>query len=176
MSAPETVSHTECAQGYSKSHTLHPGDVVCADRGERMETLLGSCVAIILTDPRRTLGAMCHFVHSGSSLRRPEPVDRDDRRVGEAAHAEVALTAMYRLLTARGISPRQCEAYVYGGGNLFPDLVTASHVGELNAQWAIDVLAREGVSVIESDLGGRAYRKLSWVVGSQHPDVITVPV
>ena len=38
-------------------HTLHPGDVVCAERGDRMETLLGSCVAVVLTDPRRTVGA-----------------------------------------------------------------------------------------------------------------------
>ena len=43
---------------------LHPGDVACADRGERLETLLGSCVAIVLTDPRRTIGAMCHIVHA----------------------------------------------------------------------------------------------------------------
>ncbi|MCU0686006.1 MAG: hypothetical protein MUF34_27800, partial [Polyangiaceae bacterium] len=44
-------------------HTLMPGDVACADRGERMETLLGSCIAIVLTDRRNTVGAMCHIVH-----------------------------------------------------------------------------------------------------------------
>jgi chemotaxis protein CheD len=46
-------------------YTLHPGDVACGERGDRLETLLGSCVAIILTDPRRTIGAMCHIVHAG---------------------------------------------------------------------------------------------------------------
>ena len=45
-------------------HVLHPGDVACGERGERFETLLGSCVAIVLTDPRRTIGAMCHIVHA----------------------------------------------------------------------------------------------------------------
>ena len=45
---------------------LHPGDVACVLRGNRLETLLGSCVAILLTDPRRTLGAMCHVVHAHS--------------------------------------------------------------------------------------------------------------
>lgn len=52
----------------SSVHTLHPGDVVCAERGDRLETLLGSCVAIVLTDPRRTIGAMCHIVHCSRAL------------------------------------------------------------------------------------------------------------
>ena len=79
-------------------HTLHPGDVVCGERGDRLETLLGSCVAIILTDPRRTLGAMCHIVHAspGSGV-----------RTGSTAHAANALAAMYRELRQHGINPRQ---------------------------------------------------------------------
>ncbi|MEI2679695.1 MAG: chemotaxis protein CheD [Burkholderiaceae bacterium] len=106
-------------------HTLHPGDVVCAERGERMETLLGSCVAIVLTDPRRTLGAMCHIVHAS----------RATAGVAETgAYAEVALDTMYALLRERGIDPRQCEAYVYGGGNMFPQLFNQiAHVGERNS-------------------------------------------
>jgi chemotaxis protein CheD len=35
--------------------TLLPGDVAVGARGMRLETLLGSCVAIVLTDPRRTV-------------------------------------------------------------------------------------------------------------------------
>ncbi|MEI7447926.1 MAG: hypothetical protein WCK28_23765, partial [Burkholderiales bacterium] len=42
---------------------LHPGDVACVDRGARLATLLGSCVSILLADPRRSIGAMCHYVH-----------------------------------------------------------------------------------------------------------------
>ena len=176
MTLAETPVQAGSAPACPISHVLHPGDVVCADQGERMETLLGSCVAIILTDPRRTLGAMCHIVHSGPVSRRAAPIEREVGRVGDAAHAEVALAAMYRLLSARGIDPRQCEAYVYGGGHLFPGLVTESHVGEINSRWAIEALAREGVVVLESDFGGHAYRKLSWIVGPQRPHVITVPV
>ena len=50
-------------------HTLHPGDLAFATRGERLDTLLGSCVAIVLTDPRRTVGVMCHIVHARSAPR-----------------------------------------------------------------------------------------------------------
>ena len=92
-------------------HVLHPGDVACGERGERFETLLGSCVAIVLTDPRRTVGAMCHIVHA-----MPAPADRLD----EASYADVALRQMNERLRKRGLQPGQCEAYVYGGGRMLP--------------------------------------------------------
>ena len=151
-----------------KVHTLHPGDVVCADRGDRLETLLGSCVAIVLTDPRRTLGAMCHIVHTG---RATEGV------VETGVYGGVALDTMYMLLRERGIDPRQCEAYVYGGGNMFPRLCgNRGHVGQRNAQWALDALAHDGVRVLLHDLGGTSYRRLSWTVGPEAPQVTAVPV
>ena len=149
------------------THTLHPGDIVCAQGGERLETLLGSCVAIVLTDPRRTLGAMCHIVHSHPALTGASE---------SGACAEVALSRMYALLRARGIDPLRCEAYVYGGGNMFPELFTQAHVGERNADWALDALARDGVPVLQHDLGGRRYRRLSWTVGPEAPRVTAVAI
>ena len=70
-----TVAEQEHSGGHLL-HVLHPGGVACGERGERFETLLGSCVAIVLTDPRRTVGAMCHIVHA-----MPAPAGRH-RRVG----------------------------------------------------------------------------------------------
>jgi chemotaxis protein CheD len=148
-------------------HVLHPGDVACGERDDQLVTLLGSCVAIILTDPRRTVGAMCHVVHARPAL-------RDARE--SSAYGDVALTALHGLLQQRGINPRLCEAYVFGGGNMFPDLYQQTHVGEQNARWALDALARDGVRVIRSDLGGNIYRRLNWTVGMDEPVVTAVKV
>jgi chemotaxis protein CheD len=148
--------------------TLHPGEVVWGERGDRLDTLLGSCVAIILTDPRRTGGVMCHVVHS--------------RPAGSAApasgfhHGDAALGAMARLLRAHAIEPHLCEAYAYGGGNMFPGLYPQAHVGEHNARWAIDALAEAGIPLLHHDLGGNRYRRLSWAVGPELPRVVAVPV
>jgi chemotaxis protein CheD len=146
---------------------LHPGDVALAERGERLETLLGSCVSIVLTDPRRTLGAMCHIVHC-----KPATAGA----IVSAAYADVALDRMYALLRSRGIEPTLCEAYVYGGGNMFPELFPQGHVGENNAQWALDALAHDGVPVLYHDVGGNTYRRLSWVVGPDMPQVTAVAI
>lgn len=148
-------------------HALHPGDVACGGRGERMETLLGSCVAVILTDPRRTVGAMCHIVHSG-------PPTASVHRGSE--HGPEALQSMDRLLVARGIQPQLCEAYVYGGGNMFPDLYRGPNVGAANADWVLRALAERGVRVVHDDLGGCCYRRVHWTVGGGEPRVRCVPV
>lgn len=150
------------------THTLHPGDVRCALRGERLVTLLGSCVAVVLTDPRRTVGAMCHIVHApGGDL---------TRRGSSAAWGDLALETMQRQLLGRGIQPRMCEAYVFGGGNMFPQLYEGPHVGQGNAAWTLGALAGAGIRVISQDLGGAAYRRLSWTVGPEAPVVEAIPI
>lgn len=148
-------------------HTLHPGQLAIADRGDRMETLLGSCVAVIMTDPRRTVGSMCHIVHAS------HPVDR---RQESCAFGPLALAAMEALLLSRGIRPALCQAYVYGGGNMFPQDYPGGGVGVRNAEWVLDALAGRGVQVLLQDLGGQVYRRLSWIVGPEEPQVTSVLV
>ena len=147
---------------------LHPGDVVCAERGERIETLLGSCIAVVLTDPRRTLAAVCHLVHAGEPLTRPVDSARG------AAHGAVAFDTMDALLAARGIQARLCEAYVYGGGNMFPQLVRNAHVGLTNARWTLALLEQRGIRVLAQDVGGEGYRRFAWTVGPGAPEVVHV--
>ncbi len=148
-------------------HTLHPGDVRVVERGERLETLLGSCVAIVMTDPRRTVGAMCHVVHSRAPVA---------AAVETSAWGEMALRTMYGGLLARGIVPALCQAWVYGGGNMFPALFGPGHVGADNTDWAFAALARDGVRVLAHDTGGMVYRRLAWTVGDGPPEVAAVQV
>jgi chemotaxis protein CheD len=149
--------------------TLHPGDVVCAERGCRLETLLGSCVTLILTDPRRTVGAMCHVVHARPPLPGAE---------ANTSYGDTALTKLCGLLRSKGIEPRLCEAFVYGGGNMFPDqigpLASQGNVGQANANWALDRLHEMGIKIRDQALGGNFYRRVSWRVGDEEPAVTEV--
>ena len=153
--------------GAPPARVLHPGDVALALQGERMETLLGSCIAIILTDPRRTVGAMCHIVHA-------QPALNDAQR--PTAHADAALAAMFRLLQGQGIQPQLCEAWVFGGGNMFPRLFPKAHVGESNTRRVLDALQDLGIRVIGQDVGGPSYRRLAWAVGPGLPELECVDV
>lgn len=144
---------------------LMPGDVALGYAGDQLKTLLGSCVSVILTDPRRTVGVMCHIVHVGH----PNAANRSN-----AAFGSVAMAEMTRRLYAIGFAPRSCEAYVVGGGNMFPALVTRHHVGLNNIDWVMAYLEHHKIPVIKEDLGGTSYRKLLWTVGPGDPQVENV--
>jgi chemotaxis protein CheD len=150
-------------------HTLHPGDVALAFQGERLETLLGSCIAVLLTDPRRTVAALCHIVHAGSP---PQP----DR--GNTAYASAALQLMFGRLRSVGIEPVLCQTYVFGGGHMFPDMAQTMDVGGRNLQWVQDFLHRHAMPIQSACVGGHYYRKLAWTVGLTPPEqaVQAIPI
>ena len=145
--------------------TLHPGDVVIGLRGQQLQTLLGSCVAVVLTDPRRTVGAMCHIVHARPATKAGRP---------SGSHADMALQMMVDLLQVRGIVASKCDAYVYGGGNMFPNLVQGAGIGGQNVHWVLRALEVMRVNILSVDAGGAVYRKLSWVVGPDAPQAVAV--
>lgn len=145
---------------------LMPGDVALGGLGDQFKTLLGSCVSVILTDPRRTVGTMCHIVHVG----RPNLANQHN-----TAYGVIAMQDMFDRLIGIGIPPTRCHAFVYGGGNMFPQMFTTTHVGANNARWVIDCLHDQGIVVVDEDLGGNGYRKVAWTVGRELPVVQTVP-
>ncbi len=144
---------------------LLPGHVVLGLAGDQLKTLLGSCVSVILTDPRRTVGTMCHIVHVG------QPSAANARNT---AFGEVAMQHMFDQLIGVGIAPQRCHAYVYGGGNMFPQMFSTTHVGVKNADWVLDYLYDHDIQVVEHDVGGATYRKVAWTVGRAQPVVETV--
>jgi len=146
-------------------YELMPGDVALGKSGDQFKTLLGSCVSVILTDVRRTVGVMSHIVHVGH----PNAANHQN-----TAYGSVAMAEMVRLLYSAGFAPRSCEAYVVGGGNMFPQLFTHHHVGVSNIDWVLGYLEHHKIPVLKEDLGGHGYRKLLWTVGPTEPVVATV--
>ena len=146
----------------SKALELMPGDVALGRAGDRLKTLLGSCVSVILTDPRRTVGAMCHIVHVG----KPNAAN-----LRNTAYGTVAMDDMFHRLEKVGISPQYCQAYVYGGGNMFPSVWSKQNVGATNAKWTLQFLQDHHIAIVDQDVGGNVYRKLAWTVGPDQPTV-----
>jgi chemotaxis protein CheD len=139
---------------------LMPGHVALGRLGDQFKTLLGSCVSVILTDPRRTVGTMCHIVHVG----RPNAAN-----INNTAYGEIAMQDMFDRLIGVGIPPARCQAYVFGGGNMFPQLFSTTHVGSKNAEWVLNYLHDCGIGVVGESVGGNGYRKVAWTVGRELP-------
>lgn len=144
--------------------TLHPGDVAVASAGQTLDTLLGSCVAVLLADSRRTIAALCHVVHARATL------------PGDTRFAGPAIDSMCAALRARGFEPRYCEARLYGGGNMFPGRYMNTLVGDANVDSVAKLLRDAAIPVVEHDVGGPYYRRFIWTVGEGQPVVRRTPL
>ncbi|MGY4827384.1 chemotaxis protein CheD [Sphaerotilaceae bacterium SBD11-9] len=143
-----------------KEVTLQPGDYAVGDAHCCMRTVLGSCVSITLWHPRRRIGAMSHFLLAARPASAGHGLD--------ARYGEDALALMLRDLAQAGVPAHECEAKIFGGGNMFPeqDSPRAMHVGRRNGEAARDLLLRRHIAVQSESLFGVGHRQIIFDVAS----------
>jgi chemotaxis protein CheD len=132
---------------------LQPGELAVAQEGCRIRTLLGSCVSVTLWEPRRRIGAMSHFL----LWSRP----RGRAATPDARYGDEALPMMFEQLAAHGVKAQDCQAKIFGGGNMFPEWTrrhAARTVGEQNGHEARALLQQMGVKVASECLFGTGHR------------------
>ncbi|QKS28748.1 chemotaxis protein CheD [Accumulibacter sp.] len=142
------------------ARNVNPG--AWAIEGERpLATLLGSCVAVCLWDPTLRIGGLNHFMlprHEKSANR-----DLDVLLCGN-----YCMEALLNGMIGRGARKQRLQGKAFGGGNVISSLSGIS-IGERNAEFACEWLAREGISLLASDLMGPWSRKV--VLDPQTGDV-----
>jgi len=132
------------------SRTINPGG--WAVEFERpIATLLGSCVAVCLYDPKLKLAGMNHFLLPSGTRRAGDDADT-------VLHGDFAMEVLRNALYARGAAPARLVAKAFGGGNVVSAIQMA--IGERNAVFATQWLEREGIPLLASDFGGNWSRKV----------------
>ncbi len=139
---------------------LQPGEYFVADATMRVRTILGSCVAITLWHPRLFIGAMSHFLLADRPRRPGQPLD--------ARYGDEALELMVRGLQRERVRASECEAKVFGGGDMFPGhrLRALQSVGTRNGEAARQLLAERGIPVRGEHLFGEGHRQVVFDVAS----------
>lgn len=133
---------------------LLPGQWYFGHTGAVVRTLLGSCIAIILWNPRRRMGGMCHFLLP-TRLRTPDGVL--DGRFGDEA-----MELMAHEIKKTGTKPTDYEAHIYGGADTMPDEAKVKfNVGERNVQKAWDLIDQYGFQMQTVDVGGTDPRNVT---------------
>ena len=137
---------------------LQPGEYFVGDADYRIRTLLGSCVSITLWHPGRRIGAMSHFLLATRT--RKQDADLDGR------YGDEALLLMLRELAQCHIRPDQCQAKIFGGGNMFPHQARADglHIGRKNGEAARLLLQAHGIPVASENLFGVGHRQIDFDV------------
>ncbi len=136
---------------------LQPGDYFVGDASFRIRTLLGSCVSITLWQPRLRIGAMSHFLL-------PE---RGNGQSPDARYGEDALALMLADLRPYGVRGSECEAKIFGGGDMFPGRARKGPgIGEKNGAAARSLLARHAIPVVSESLFGNGHRQILFDIAS----------
>ncbi len=140
---------------------LQPGDLFVADANFRIRTLLGSCVSITLWHPQARIGGMSHFLLPSRNQRVPE-WELDGR------YGDEALKMVMRDLCKAGVAPSQCQAKIFGGGNMFPGhgMAGAIQVGQRNGEAARALLQVCGIPVVSESLFGDGHRQIIFDIGT----------
>ena len=139
---------------------LQPGELFVADANFQIRTILGSCVSITLWHPRLRVGGMSHFLL-------PTRTSRIGVGALDGRYGDEALQLMFQDLKAAGANPAQCEAKIFGGGNMFPGKQYAPgqqaaglSVGKRNGEAALALLHENGIAVVAEHLYGIGHRQI----------------
>jgi chemotaxis protein CheD len=142
---------------------LDPGDYFVGDSGFVVRTLLGSCVSITLWHPRYQYGAMSHFLLSSRGSASPVGVERRKRGTDlDGKYADEVLVLMLEQLKAAGVNITECQAKIFGGGNMFPNRRTEDHlnIGKKNGETARMLLRSHQIPIVSENLFGNGHREV----------------
>jgi chemotaxis protein CheD len=132
------------------SRNINPGG--WAVETERpITTLLGSCVAVCLYDPKLRMAGMNHFLLPSRSKTASD--DSDVILAGDYS-MEVLLNTMLN----KGAAKQRIVAKAFGGGTIVTSILMA--IGQRNAEFAKEWLEREGIPLAAQDFGGAWSRKV----------------
>jgi chemotaxis protein CheD len=121
---------------------------------------LGSCLGIILYDPRTRSGGMAHTL-----LPKPRPGVEAERKT---KFVTTAIQLMLEDLLDMGCQHEDLVAKLFGGANMFAALQSSGKesIGQRNIKIAKETLAISGVPLIAEDTGGSFGRTLVFDLGS----------
>lgn len=139
------------------------GEIGFGSSGERLQTLLGSCVGVLLFDRDRKRAGLAHV-----QLPESNPSSNFDHDpLGK--YADVAVAELVRQLGPA----RRLIAHLAGGADMFQTSRVPS-IGTLN-QWATQRLVNElRIPIETSEFGGTLARRLCFDIDSGSVQIETV--
>ncbi|MBF0183398.1 MAG: chemotaxis protein CheD [Magnetococcales bacterium] len=129
---------------------LLPGALFAKDGDYIITTVLGSCIAVCLWDPRLRRGGMNHYklpLWNGDGLPSPK-------------FGNIAIVKLIEHMLEMGSNQRELKAKVFGGGAVLQSSSGFLNVGQRNIEVAQEFLAQANIPIVASDIGGEVSRKI----------------
>lgn len=132
-----------------------PGEYYVTKNTELIATVLGSCVAACVRDPKNSIGAMNHFLlplNKGEAWNKEKDINTQATRYGN-----FAMEHMINDVLKHGGDKRNLEFKVFGGARVISEM---GGIGNSNIDFVNNFLRIEGFRVAAEDTGGNNPRKI----------------
>ena len=119
---------------------------------------LGSCIGICLYDQKIKLGALIHIML---------PLNMEAGRTNTMKYADTGIRETLKMMEAKGASRSRITAKIAGGAKMFEIKGgSLSNIGQRNIESVHNTLKREGVKLLQEDVGGTVARTLLFDVST----------
>ncbi|SHJ83933.1 chemotaxis protein CheD [Malonomonas rubra DSM 5091] len=137
--------------GTEASLFLKPGELAVTNTPTRVSTVLGSCIALTLYNPRLKCGAICHAVLPQSGC-----------EGGNFRYVDSAFGYMLERFQHMGIALHEIDVKLFGGSEVLrkqsPSPVIS--IGRSNIEAAKSLVAQKGLALKVEHVGGPVGRKI----------------
>ena len=119
---------------------------------------LGSCIGICLYDQKIKLGALIHIML---------PLNMEPGRKNTMKYADTGIRETLKMMESKGASRSRITAKIAGGAKMFEIKGgSLSNIGQRNIESVHNTLKREGVKLLQEDVGGTVARTLLFDVST----------
>ncbi len=139
-------------EGEKSTYYLNPGALIASDKPLIVNTILGSCVGVVLYDPILKIGGINHYMlplWNGEGLASPK-------------YGNIAIEKLLEKMLQFGSNKHNLIAKVFGGGEVIESNIDAFRIGERNIIIANEMLKDYKIKIVTSSLGGKLGRKLQF--------------
>jgi chemotaxis protein CheD len=140
-----------------KSVYLYPGALIATGDSTLVTTILGSCIAVCLWDPKARIAGINHYLLPANPL-----PGQSDARYGNTATEQ-----LIDRMIALGASTSHLAAKLVGGASLMTAFsARRQSIGDQNVEIARELLKKFAIPVAAEQVGGVRGRKLLFHTGN----------
>lgn len=132
------------------THYLYPASLIIKREPSIINTLLGSCVAIILYDKISKVSGMNHYMlplWNGKGIPSPK-------------YGNIAIEKLLQGMLRNGAKKENIVAKVFGGGEVIDNMNQHFKIGQRNIELAFDKLKELDIKIVAKSVGGPLGRKI----------------
>lgn len=141
-------------------HRARIGEIVIGKGFDQLVAIaLGSCVAVIIYDPKVKVAALAHVALPGGLFNREKAHNGRQEKLGR--YADTAITECIRLLKIMGVKPYNFKAKIAGGSTMFGTkglLGLGLKIGDRNILASKENLKFNNIGLQCEDVGGNMSR------------------